>query len=75
MDSAGVGSAGSGYWVGSKGGLGFRVPTISGTMGLEIRLSQLGGHNNKGHNHLSYSLNFLKGDYIGDYIGNYYRDY
>ena len=23
--------------------------------------------------HMSYSLNSLKGDYIGDYIGDYYR--
>ena len=25
--------------------------------------------------HLSYSLNSLKGGYIGDYIGDYYRGY
>ena len=25
--------------------------------------------------HVSYSLNSLKGDYIGDYIGAYYRGY
>ena len=26
-------------------------------------------------NHMSYSLNSLKGGYIGDYIGDYYRGY
>ena len=56
MDSAGVGSAGSGCWVGSKGGFGFRVPQISGTIGLGTRVSQLGGHNDKGHNHLESTL-------------------
>ena len=25
--------------------------------------------------HLNYSLNSLKGEYIGDYIGDYYRGY
>ena len=26
-------------------------------------------------NHLSYSLNSLKGAYVGDHIGDYYRAY
>ena len=29
----------------------------------------------KAFNHMSFSLNFLKGGYIGDYIGDYYRGY
>ena len=27
------------------------------------------------HNHVSHSLNSLKGDYLGYYIGDYYRAY
>ena len=36
---------------------------------------QTGLHSLQQRNHVSHSLNSLKGRYIGDYIGDYYRAY